>query len=497
MLPLTYLTWKDIAWNWSADCENAFKSLKSAFTTVPVLAHWDPTAQIIVETDVSDSALAAILSTYKDNKLHPLAFQAAEQNYDVYNKELLAIFEAFKRWRHYLEGTPVPVEVFTNHRNLEYFCESKALTRRQACWSEFLSQFNLKICFRPGRLGTKPNALTRRWDVYSKENLTTSRTTDSSNFRPLFTSNQLPTALRASYLPNWDSSWELVLDLFTLNQNIKDALPLDPLSAKLLDKPSAELVSPWSKDNNGQLLYQNHLFVPDVHDLRLRVLHTFYDHILVGYPGQTKTQQLVRREFAWPKLKPFVADFMSSCNVCSRNKSRRHKLYGPLMQLPISSQPWESISIDFIEQLPPSQGYTDILVIIDRLTKQAIFVPTHNTINAQTLSELFVLHVFSKHSIPSHVTSDRGPEFISTFFRSLATSLQMNLYFTSGHHPEANGQSERTNQTLEQYLRSYYSYQQDDWSKLLPLAEFAFNNAPSASTGVSPFFTNKGYHPRL
>jgi len=97
VLPLTYLTRKDVAWNWSADCENVFKSLKSAFTMVPVLAHWDPTTQIIVETDISDSALAAILSTYKDNELHPLAFQAAEQNYDMHDKELLAIFEAFKR----------------------------------------------------------------------------------------------------------------------------------------------------------------------------------------------------------------------------------------------------------------------------------------------------------------------------------------------------------------------------------------------------------------
>jgi len=168
-----------------------------------------------------------------------------------------------------------------------------------------------------------------------------------------------------THLSDQDSSRELILDLFTLNRDIKDALPLDPLSAKLLDKPSAELVPPWSKDDNGRLLYQNRLFVPDAHDLRLRVLRTFHDHVLVGHPGQTKTQQLVRREFAWSKLKPFVADFVSSCNVCSRNKSRQHKPYGPLMQLPIPPQLWESISMDFIEQLPPSQGYTDILVIMD------------------------------------------------------------------------------------------------------------------------------------
>jgi hypothetical protein len=110
---------------------------------------------------------------------------------------------------------------------------------------------------------------------------------------------------------------------------------------------------------------------------------------------------------------------------------------------------------------------------------------------------LFILHVFSKHGIPSHVTSDRGSEFVSRFFRSLGKALDMKLHFTSGYHPEGDGQTERTNQTLEQYLRAYCNYQQDNWSELLPLAEFAYNNAPSATTGISPFFANKGYHPNL
>ena len=170
-LPLTRLTWKDVSWNWSDSCERTFNDLKRAFTSASILMHWDPEAKIIVETDTSDAALATILSTYKGDKLHPIAFhsrsfQTAERNYDVHNKELLAIFKAFKRWHHYLEGTPSPVEVITDHRNSEYFCKSKSLTRRQAHWSEFLSQFNLKICFRLGKLRTKPDTLTQRWNVY-------------------------------------------------------------------------------------------------------------------------------------------------------------------------------------------------------------------------------------------------------------------------------------------------------------------------------------------
>ncbi|GAW05911.1 reverse transcriptase-R -integrase [Lentinula edodes] len=139
-----------------------------------------------------------------------------------------------------------------------------------------------------------------------------------------------------------------------------------------------------------------------------------------------------------------------------------------------------------------SNGFTAILVVVDRSSKQAIFIPTHDTITSEQLAELFVIHVFSKHGVPNHVTSDRGSEFVSAFFRALGKALSMELHYTSGYHPEADGQTERVNQTLEQYIRIYCSYQQDDWSPLLPIAEFAYNNAPNASTGITPFFANKG-----
>jgi len=153
--------------------------------------------------------------------------------------------------------------------------------------------------------------------------------------------------------------------------------------------------------------------------------------------------------------------------------------------------------MDFIEHLPPSLGYTSILVIVDRLTKQGLFVPTHDTITSASLAELFVLHVFSKHGVPEHCTSDRGSEFVSHFFRSLGAALDMKLHFTSGYHPQGDGQTERVNQTLEQYLRVFCSYQQDNWATLLPLAEFSYNNTPNETTSVSPFFANKGYHPNI
>ena len=120
-----------------------------------------------------------------------------------------------------------------------------------------------------------------------------------------------------------------------------------------------------------------------------------------------------------------------------------HRPYGLLKQLPVPEKPWNSISLDFIEKLlPSSSGYTAILVIVDHMMKQGLFILTHDTITSQQLVQLFVLHVFSKHGILSHVTSDQGPEFVSHFFRSLGIALNMKLHFTSRYHPEGDGQME-------------------------------------------------------
>ena len=207
--------------------------------------------------------------------------------------------------------------------------------------------------------------------------------------------------------------------------------------------------------------------------------------------------EAVRRQYTWPNVRTFVRDYVNECRICGRNKSRRHRPYGLLKPLPVPVRPWDSISMDFIEQLPDSDGYTAILVIVDRSSKQSIFIPTYDTITSEQLADLFIIHVFSKHGVPNHVTSDRGSEFVSAFFRSLGKALSMELHYTSGYHPEADGQTERVNQTLEQYIQIYCSYQQDDWSRLLPMAEFAYNNAPNSSTGITPFFANKGYHPNI
>ena len=145
VISLTRLTWKYIPWKFNSSCQDAFNSLKKAFTSTSILTHWISNAQLIVETDALDYALAAILSIVNDdNKVYPVAFHshtftAAELNYDIYDKELLAIFKAFKIWQHYLKGPVYLIDIVTDHKNLEYFSTTKVLTWRQAWWSEYLS----------------------------------------------------------------------------------------------------------------------------------------------------------------------------------------------------------------------------------------------------------------------------------------------------------------------------------------------------------------------
>ena len=498
IIPLTHLTWKGTPWHFSNDCWNAISTIKKAFTCAPVITHWVPDAQITVETDDSDYAVAAILTiTLSDREIHPVAFYSwtlttSELNYDTHDKELLTIYKSFWTWWHYLEGSATPINAVTDHKNLEYFSTTKILSRRQACWSELLSQFNLVICFHPGKLRAKPDALTRQWDIYLNGGDSDYATINPHNFCLVFTQEQLASSLRATIILSPVLQAVSLLDIKQLHSNIHSTLSTDSIASIHLKSKKSNLQ--WSLNSDGLLQRDNCIYVPDSEDLQLQVLHYKHNHMTAGHFGWNKTINLVWCEYTWPRLCDFVKDFCKSCTSCYHAKTPHHRPYGSLKQLLIPEKPWNSISMDFIEQLPASSSYMAILVIIDKLTKQSIFIPTHDTITSSQLTQLFVLHVFSKHRVLSHITSNRCLEFISHFFWSLGKALDMTLHFTSRYHPEGDGQVECTNQTLEQYLCVYCNYQQDNWADLLPLAEFAYNNAPSATTKISPFFANKGYH---
>jgi len=342
-----------------------------------------------------------------------------------------------------------------------------------------LSQFNLSICFRPEQLGTKPDALTHHWDIYDKR-----EKIEKLNQWPLFLPNQLALGHKHRLPGPMRLQAATLLDTETLNSDIKAAVIVDQTYKNYLNPPDSPDNASWEVNINRHLHFEGQIFIPDLKDLHLRVLRSKYDYLLAGHPGQAKTLQLVYWDYTWPNLRTFVTDYVNSCGICAQNKARHHKPYDILKQLPIPLHPWKSILMDFIEHLPESEGHTDILVVVDRLTKQAIFVPTHSSIDATGLANLFVQNIFSKHRVPSHVMLDRETEFVSKFFRSLAQVLEMRLYFSAGYHPEVDSQTECTNQTLEQYLWIYCNYQQSDWARLLPLAEFTYNNTFLSTTGV-------------
>src|SRR6266481_3356786 len=297
-------------------------------------------------------------------------FHELEHNHDVHNTELLTIFEAFSQWQHYLKGSSTPIDVVTDHQNLQYFSTTKILMHCQARWSEYLSRFNLVIHFCPGKLWIKPDMLTRQWVIYLKEGNSDYATANLQNLRPVFTSEKLASSLRATALSVPVLCGSLIMDTERLHTDIKSQLRDDPVSAEHLDSQADPR---WTLGPDGLLRHSGCIYVPDSR-LRLRVLQYSHDHPLAGHYGQSKTLYQVRLNYYWPGLPTYVKNYCKSCTTCSRTKPVCHRPYGLLKQLPIFKRPWNSISIDFIEKLPESSGYTSILVIVDRLSKQSLFI---------------------------------------------------------------------------------------------------------------------------
>ena len=157
------------------------------------------------------------------------------------------------------------------------------------------------------------------------------------------------------------------------------------------------------------------------------------------------------------------------------------------MTLESPSAPWEDISYDLIVKLPPSSGFDSILVVVDRFSKMAHFIPCRESMTAEELAELFLLNVWKLHGTPKRTISDRGTTFNSKFLRALYQRLQISPGFSTAYHPQTDGQLERINQWLEGYLRAYCNHRQDNWVNFLPLAEFCHNSHPNRTTEKSPF----------
>ncbi len=165
------------------------------------------------------------------------------------------------------------------------------------------------------------------------------------------------------------------------------------------------------------------------------------------------------------------------------------------MPLTVPSRCWQSISMDFITDLPISAGHDSILVVVDRLSKMAHFIPCSKDVTSEQTASLVFQHVVHLHGLPDNIVSDQGPQFAARFWSHLFQQLGTSISLSSTIHPQTDGQSEQVNQVLEQYLRCTINYNQDNWVDLLPSAEFAYNNATHTSTRTSPFFANYEFHP--
>jgi len=174
-----------------------------------------------------------------------------------------------------------------------------------------------------------------------------------------------------------------------------------------------------------------------------------------------------------PVTKP---NYVRSCDECQHSKSPRHAKYGLLQPLEVPYAAWSSIWMEFITQLPESQGITQIMVVIDRFTKMAHFIGLHENATAKDVADTFLREVWKLHGLPTEIISDMDAKLAVEFWESWCKMLGVKRRMSTAYHPQTDGQAERTNQVLEGYVRTFVNYDQDDCYELLPLAEHAYND---------------------
>jgi hypothetical protein len=192
-----------------------------------------------------------------------------------------------------------------------------------------------------------------------------------------------------------------------------------------------------------------------------------------------------------------VDRYVRNCAESQKSRTGRHAKYGVLQPLSVSEKPWQDISMDFETELPECEGYDAIWVVVDRLSKMRHFIPCQTTVDARGLAEMFIKEVVLLHGLPRIIVSDRGPQFAAVFWKLLCDKLGIERRLCTVFHPETDGLTEKANASMEQYLRVFTSYQQDDWVRWLALAEFVANNAISETIKCSPFFAVTGMDPRI
>jgi len=483
--PLNDLTKKTVSWTWGEKQQVAFDLLKQRVTSAPILIQPDVRKPFRIETDASDYAVGAVLSQLcEDEKWRPVAFISkslsdTERNYPIHDKELLSVIRALEEWRHLLEGATHTVDVYNDHRNLTYFMQAQNLNRRQARWSLYLSRFNFVMHHRAGRSSGKPDALSRRADLQRDQ-----------------PDNQDQTLLPPSLFVQATAGVVLRTKDTEFLRRVKDCTAkMKESEIEKLRKGSVQ-DGEW-KEGEEVITVKGKVYVPQDPQLRHDIVHAHHDTPVAGHPGRWKTLELVSRHYWWPGISRYISEYVKGCDKCNRAKIYPTAPAGRLEPNSIPERRWQVVTTDLISGLPESHGFDTIWVAVDRLTKRIRIAPTTMEVDSVGIARLFRDHVWRNHGLPDQIISDRGPQFVSAFTRELNRMLGIQTSLSTAFHPQTDGQTERVNQEIEQYLRIFINQRQDDWAEWLPLAEFAYNNRIHASTRRTPFELDCGQHPRM
>lgn len=424
--------------------------LKICLTSAPVLALPDFDKDFVIECDASRHGIGAILMQEK----RPIAYFSKALGVrnltkSAYEKELMAVVLAIQHWRPYLLGRKFIVS--TDQKSLKQLLQQRVVTAEQQNWSAKLLGYDFEIVYKPGNLNRGADAL--------------SRVNEEGGLCQIHTRIQ------------WEEEEIVKREAATdpqLQQIIKD-LQIDETS-----RPGYEF-------RQGVLLYEGRLVLSKHSTLIPRMLEEFHTTPQGGHSGFYRTYRRLAANLYWIGMKNTIQDFVKGCDVCQRQKYMASSPGGLLQPLPIPDRIWEDLSMDFITGLPKSKGYEAILVVVDRLSKYAHFVPLKHPYTARVIAEVFVKEVVRLHGIPLSIVSDRDPIFMSNFWQELFKLQGTKLKVSTAYHPETDGQTEVVNRCLETYLRCFIADQPKTWSMWMAWAEYWFNTSFNVSTGKTPY----------
>ena len=246
------------------------------------------------------------------------------------------------------------------------------------------------------------------------------------------------------------------------------------------------------------LFFNERCYVPANEELRRNIVKKFHDLPPMAHPGQYKTMEAIRKYYWWPGMYTFIRNYVMGCATCQQNKVNTHPTTPPLMPIRSNAgRPFAIITTDFITDLPISEGYDSLMVVVDHgLTKGVILIPCTKTIDALGTADAYLDHVYKRFGLPDTIISDRGPQFASQVFRNIGKTLGIDLRMSTAYHPQTDGETERVNQELEVYLRIFCGNNPDKWRSFLPIMEFAHNNRTHETTKQTPFYLMGGYEPK-